>query len=131
MKLYCQDCGAVNEYSGVKPNFCGSCGTPFTLDAAKAKLKKQKKPRIDSHDEDEEEVTRVPDLEGLKYEILHKPIARRQRLTDIAATSPRNMLSPPREKRYKRKPSRKKILSDFSSEAGARKSARPKSIEIS
>ena len=30
MKIYCLKCYEYNEYSEIKPKFCGSCGNPFS-----------------------------------------------------------------------------------------------------
>lgn len=34
MKIFCPSCGQANEYSGVKPNFCGFCAEALSLQAS-------------------------------------------------------------------------------------------------
>jgi ribosomal protein L37E len=85
--IFCTECGAKNEYSGSKPKFCSSCGTPMGA-TSKATIKQEKKPaakrrhpgsfkeqmeaRKNSRDlpsEDETDVDFVPEISSLSYEI--------------------------------------------------------------
>ena len=87
--IFCTECGAKNEYSGSKPKFCSSCGTPMSLGANKTNkskvVKKSTSPRKassfkeqmearkqsrDSLQEDETDVEQVPDISSLSYEII-------------------------------------------------------------
>ena len=43
--IFCTECGAKNEYSGSKPKFCSSCGTPMGGDKDEVKPKESKKPK--------------------------------------------------------------------------------------
>tara|TARA_R110002020_G_scaffold207146_1_gene412543 strand:- start:17268 stop:17612 length:345 start_codon:yes stop_codon:yes gene_type:complete len=86
--IFCTECGAKNEYSGAKPKFCSSCGTPMSPGANKTKQSKvekkstsskkassfreqmeaRKKSR-DSLQEDETDIEEVPNISSLSYEI--------------------------------------------------------------
>lgn len=86
--IFCTECGAKNEYSGAKPKFCSSCGTPMGPNASKAKQPKVEKKSTspkkassfreqmearkqarDSLQEDETDVEQVPNISSLSYEI--------------------------------------------------------------
>lgn len=85
--IFCTECGAKNEYSGSKPKFCSSCGTPMGT-APKKTIKQEKKPEVrrrkpgsfkeqmearknsrDSTSEDETDIDFVPEISSLSYEI--------------------------------------------------------------
>lgn len=70
-KLYCQKCGSLNE--GISINFCQKCGNSFNVISA---TKKNKSIKIDNEDEDE--ITEVPQLTKLEIEPIQ---AKRQRVT--------------------------------------------------
>lgn len=86
--IFCTECGAKNEYSGAKPKFCSSCGTPMEKTASSgAKPQVAKKPTArksagsfreqmetrkesrDSLSEDETDIDHVPNISSLSYEI--------------------------------------------------------------
>lgn len=85
--IFCTECGAKNEYSGPKPKFCSSCGTPMG-GTSKATIKQEKKPSVrrqqpgsfkeqmearknsrDFISEDETDIDFVPEISSLSYEI--------------------------------------------------------------
>jgi DNA-directed RNA polymerase subunit M/transcription elongation factor TFIIS len=87
--IFCTECGAKNEYSGAKPKFCSSCGTPMSPSANKTnkqevakknpsarkassfkeQMEARKKSR-DSSQEDETDIEYVPNISSLSYEII-------------------------------------------------------------
>lgn len=87
--IFCTECGAKNQYSGAKPKFCSSCGTPMDSNANKTnKSNVEKKPTRhkrassfreqmearkqsrDSLQEDETDIEQVPNVSSLSYEII-------------------------------------------------------------
>lgn len=89
--IFCTECGAKNEYSGSKPKFCSSCGTPMGGDKDEVKPKESKKPKtlkakkgVGSFREqmearknnrgldadDATDIDHVPDISSLQYEII-------------------------------------------------------------
>jgi hypothetical protein len=89
--IFCTDCGGKNEYSGPKPKFCSSCGSPVSKDADHAKNKKNKKPKLSAAKKgpasfkeqmevrkkerefgasDETDIDYVPNISSLEYEII-------------------------------------------------------------
>jgi hypothetical protein len=85
--IFCTECGAKNEYSGSKPKFCSSCGTPMEA-TSKTTIKQEKKSKVkrrrpgsfseqmdarknsrDSASEDETDIDFVPEISSLSYEI--------------------------------------------------------------
>lgn len=86
--IFCTECGAKNEYSGAKPKFCSSCGTPMEKTASSGiKPQATKKPIVrksagsfrdqmearkksrGSLSEDETDIDYVPNISSLSYEI--------------------------------------------------------------
>lgn len=86
--IFCTECGAKNEYSGAKPKFCSSCGTPMEKTASSGvEPQVGKKPTVrrttggfreqmearkrsrDSLSEDETDIDHVPSISSLSYEI--------------------------------------------------------------
>ena len=86
--IFCTECGAKNEYSGAKPKFCSSCGTPMEKTASSGvKPQATKKPMVrksagsfreqmearkqsrGSLSEDETDIDHVPNISSLSYEI--------------------------------------------------------------
>ncbi len=97
MKLYCPVCAEPNEYSLVKPNFCGHCKASLTVGIAstpkpqvskpqpltkKNTLQSQNVARLKSRkvevEEDEEDDIQLPDIDHLDFEIIG---GERQKLT--------------------------------------------------
>lgn len=84
--IFCTECGGKNEYSGVKPKFCSSCGASMNPGANKLKAEKKSTPvkkvssfreqmelrkqSRESLDETEEtDINHVPNISSLSYEI--------------------------------------------------------------
>ena len=86
--IFCTECGAKNEYSGAKPKFCSSCGTPMektassgvkpqvtrepTVRKSSRSFREQMEARKESRDslsEDETDIDHVPSISSLSYEI--------------------------------------------------------------
>tara|TARA_Y100000593_G_C4133470_1_gene248552 strand:+ start:209 stop:586 length:378 start_codon:yes stop_codon:yes gene_type:complete len=61
--LYCSNCGAKLNYSGAKPKFCSSCGTPVA-----GGFQKTVKASTDVEEEDSVEET-IPNINGLQYDV--------------------------------------------------------------
>jgi len=71
--IYCTQCGSKNIFSGEKPKFCSSCGSPINVQASSTTktLKKtlpKKKERVEASEE-YSDVDYVPDVKSLEYEI--------------------------------------------------------------
>ena len=72
---FCTNCGNKMSYTVSAPNFCGKCGTKLTATAS-AKLTVPSKRQEDTEDEDSEEfsnVSEIPNLSSLAYEIEGDP----------------------------------------------------------
>jgi len=89
--IFCTECGGKNEYSGPKPKFCSSCGTPMNEESKQSKAKENEKPKQvrakrnpgsfreqmaarqkerESLSNDETDIDYVPNLSSLEYEII-------------------------------------------------------------
>lgn len=89
--IFCTECGGKNEYSGSKPKFCSSCGTPINEESKQSKAKENKEPRQprvkrspgsfreqmearqkkrESASDGETDIDHVPNLSSLEYEII-------------------------------------------------------------
>ena len=74
--IFCTECGAKNIYSGAKPKFCSSCGTPTNVgDTPKESKSNQGRPatptsrKLRPIKEDETDIDYVPEIRSLAYEI--------------------------------------------------------------
>ena len=71
--IYCTQCGSKNIYSGEKPKFCSSCGSPINGQASsEKKTPKKTLPKKNERaeaSEDYSDVDYVPDVRSLEYEI--------------------------------------------------------------
>ena len=123
LNVYCASCGHPNSYTTEKQNFCQKCGEDFRSPSNTGT------PHPVGHQrsvaslalEEQEEVSKVPDLQGgLQVETqVYKagPI----KLGDLAGTADEST-SPQRPHAPQpkgRKPSKKKVMEDFKKEAGA------------
>lgn len=78
--IYCTECGSKVSYSGAKPKFCSSCGSPIA-GASNSQVKKRKtiprreESKIESQAElkdDETDIDHVPHIGKLSYDIAHE-----------------------------------------------------------
>lgn len=78
--IYCTQCGSKVSYSGAKPKFCSSCGSPIG-GALSNKVKKNKptsRPEENNAEsqaglqDDETDINHVPHITDLSYEITHQ-----------------------------------------------------------
>lgn len=76
--IYCTECGSKVSYSGAKPKFCSSCGTPIGGVATNKPSKKNKTRPTDNTEqssssaslkEDETDIDYVPNIGKLSYDI--------------------------------------------------------------
>lgn len=137
LKVYCTECGSPTEYSLNKPKFCSSCANSFSgvkkeqpvvqkvlMQKPIITAKRQNIEPIDFEDEDLDitEINKVPDLDGLNFDIQIQP-DNIEKIGDIVGSSKHgNAL---RKNRQKINISKKEQLKNFQKEAGAIK---PKSI---
>lgn len=79
--IYCTECGSKASYSGVKPKFCSSCGTPIggagvSKPATKQNVKPAKKteqPLVSATlKDDETDIDYVPNIGKLSYDVAHE-----------------------------------------------------------
>ena len=72
MRIFCQHCGSVVNFSGQRPNFCNSCGTNFAT-GEKAPQKEsaqiEEKQIIESEGDSEDENLRAPDISKLDFNL--------------------------------------------------------------
>ena len=79
--IYCTECGSKVSYSGPKPKFCSSCGTPIA-GSIKTKpevvVKKTRIPPVSARanstelKDDETDIDHVPHIDKLSYEAAHE-----------------------------------------------------------
>ena len=79
--IYCTECGSKVSYSGAKPKFCSSCGTPIggatvskpTARAAVRPAAKTERP-LESVPlkDDETDINYVPNIGELSYDVAHE-----------------------------------------------------------
>ncbi len=90
LKLYCQNCGALNAYVSEKPNFCQKCGAP--TNGAKANEQQVPPPAIE---EDIQQLSSkvnedidIPDLSGmgLQVDIDMRSYQKTSTVADLAGT---------------------------------------------
>ena len=71
-KIYCEECGAKNEYEINKPNFCSNCGFNFKTKSKSNKINKASQEE-DEYKEDKNSdfsnASFVPKLSKLDYEV--------------------------------------------------------------
>lgn len=118
MKVYCQECGTLHEYSIKKPNFCQNCGKSFSLKAAAVEPQKNK-PETEENDDDDdndEEGSSIPQMDGLDVEIQTSSNAGIS-IKDLMRTAPLGNSDLVRE--ADEPISERDFLSDFQKEAGA------------
>ncbi len=137
MKRYCLDCGAPTEYSLKKPVFCANCGNPFEKNnqfsqpvVQKVQLqkptiaKKAYNPEVDldnddnqDFDDNEESITRVPQISKIQVETASEIPNRGVKLKDLMGTGENTKRNKTKVKG--KKTSKKQILEDFAKEAGS------------
>lgn len=76
--IYCTECGSKVSYSGAKPKFCSSCGSPIGS-IASGQIKKKDTHRNEARvtqnlnsqplADDETDIDYVPKIRGLDYDI--------------------------------------------------------------
>ena len=74
--IYCPSCGFKNSFTSARPNFCSSCGQPFSSFAKVAP--KQPDTSVSDHDLDEEgsDIYDVPDVSKLDVDISYEGMAK-------------------------------------------------------
>lgn len=79
--IYCTECGGKVSYSGAKPKFCSSCGTPIgavaiSEPATRVSKRPAAKPERSSASvplkEDETDIDYVPNIGRLSYDLAHE-----------------------------------------------------------
>lgn len=78
--IYCTECGGKVSYSGVKPKFCSSCGSPIggvlTKSNTKTKVDLNKKTSQSKASvplkDDETDIDYVPSIGKLSYDLAHE-----------------------------------------------------------
>ena len=66
MKTYCPNCGSGMSYSGAKPKFCSSCGSPLSA------LAKQENKNYKIHEDVEVEEFEDEEMENVDFSSLTK-----------------------------------------------------------
>lgn len=115
MKIYCQKCGSGIEYSFNKPKFCSSCGNSFTsISASPRKDQKNIIPKV-THNLEEEEVERVPDISSLdvEFEVNNQ---RKEKFGNLLGTRSEEGVS--RENVQGQTLNKQEIMESFKKEAG-------------
>ncbi len=71
MKIYCYQCGAANQYTTEKPNFCMKCGNALTATKASLNSEKVTEPLAaeTEPETDTEEINSVPSIDELQVDI--------------------------------------------------------------
>lgn len=129
LKFYCVECGNPTTYSLNKPKFCSSCGKNFSIinNTSKSSVVTKKNNNFLDEDTDldlnEEEVGSFnKNISELDFEIISEK-TQASKLKDVIGTSPRTK----KDKTFKKsgarmsKSEKKKILEEFSREAGTLK----------
>jgi ribosomal protein L37E len=88
--IYCSECGKKHEYNLAKPNFCSSCGTPFS--PVKKKMK-EKEEEMDDDDEEEDDEEDDDEDDGESYSNSRSVPSIRKFQVDIEASSQYNTFS--------------------------------------
>jgi uncharacterized Zn finger protein (UPF0148 family) len=124
MNIYCQKCGQPNHYGSKKPIFCGYCGEsldgrPKESVASKKQTLKERIAKAQNEDE-EEEITLVPDIQKIDVEI-ESPKLKGFKIGDIAGSTPENAAVDEAGIAPKEGPplDEEKFMSDFQKEAGS------------
>lgn len=128
MKKYCMSCGAPTEYSLKNPNYCSNCGLSFNKNElnkqnTKLKLEKSIEP-IDFEDDDFDEIDSsivAPKINKLILEDIEDNFSKTKgvKIKDLVGTESSVPNRKEKNKKSQKNISRKKILEDFASEAGA------------
>lgn len=84
--IYCPSCGYKNTYSLSRPNFCSSCGEPFS---SNAKIKTNKMPTNEDLDEDGTDVFEVPDIRNLDVSVSYEGMGVKHKGSDFINESPK------------------------------------------
>ncbi len=71
--IYCPSCGFKNTYTLDRPNFCSSCGSSFSV--ASSPSPKIKKTEVNL-DPDGSDVTEVPDIKGLDFDVSYEGLGK-------------------------------------------------------
>lgn len=128
LKFYCSECGNPTTYSLNKPKFCSSCGRGFSvannISRSSAVIQKTHTSLNEDIDMDlnEETISFNKNINKLDFEIVSEK-TQASKLKDVIGTSPRTK----KDKTLKRsgakmsKSEKKKILEEFSREAGTLK----------
>lgn len=112
MKIYCLKCNAANEYTDIKPKFCGFCQHPF--DSISSTLP-SKSIKLELSDEDEECVYRDFNVKKIEIEPISKNLRPQQTFADVILEAPSNKKDIVRRPKPK-KTSRRKFLEDWATE---------------
>ena len=123
MRIFCQHCGSVIDYSGKKPSFCNSCGVNLVT-GKKAPQKEsaqiEEKQVVESEEDSEDEHLRVPDISKLDFDLQGSLKVGGTKIGDMSSISndsqaieyiPSSSKSP--------RISKKKFLEQFKQEAGS------------
>lgn len=79
--IYCTECGSKVSYSGAKPKFCSSCGTPIggatisertTRVIKKPVAKSERSSASVPLQDDETDIDYVPNIGKLSYDLAHE-----------------------------------------------------------
>tara|TARA_Y100001963_G_scaffold135838_1_gene197790 strand:- start:2667 stop:3071 length:405 start_codon:yes stop_codon:yes gene_type:complete len=124
MNVYCQKCGQPNHYGSKKPKFCSHCGESFGSTPQKTKkasnrghIQKQLG-RAAQSDDEENEVTSVPNIDKLDVEI-EAPKAAGVTIGQIAGTNPEDAtVDEAGPTKQAPQPSPEEVMSDLQREAG-------------
>jgi len=123
MRIYCQHCGSVINFSGKKPNFCNSCGINFATGKKtpqKESARIEEKQIIKSEGDSEDEHLRVPDISKLDFNLegtLKVAGTKIGEMSSISSDSQAVEYTPTSAKGPRI--SKKKFLEQFKQEAGS------------
>lgn len=78
--IYCTECGSKVSYSGAKPKFCSSCGTPIGGAVISKPAARVNKPAAKQEQssastplkDDETDIDYVPNIGKLSYDLAHE-----------------------------------------------------------
>ena len=123
MRIFCQHCGSVIDFSGKKPSFCNSCGVNLATGKKapqKESVQIEEKRVVESEEDSEDEHLRVPDISKLDFNLQGSLKVAGTKIGDMSSISndsqaveyiPSSLKGP--------RISKKKFLEQFKQEAGS------------